>query len=240
MTVAFGRFLVVALLSLASAACQSNGESVRSISEGDAAAPVVVASAEPTQGGLAQTGISPQEQTAISPQENKVHFIEFRSRYAYTYGHSFVIFGRLNEAGEMIAPEVAGLAPKSDDPSVYMLGHVAPVPSSTGWTDGDLEDEYMSANWRVMLTEAEYRKVVAYIRKLQASSPVWHAALYNCNAFVGDIAASMGYQTPFIWLKPQQFITSLRKMNGGPNAIGSTRGVVSTAESTSAAVKYSR
>jgi len=64
-----------------------------------------------------------------------------------------------------------------------------------------------------MLTEAEYNKVVANIRKLQASSPVWHAALYNCNAFVADIARSMGYKTPSIQLRPQQFVTKLRELN---------------------------
>lgn len=156
-------------------------------------------------------------------QAKQQYFIEFRSRYAYTYGHSFVIFGRLDRTGKMIDPQVAGLAPKSNDPTIYMLGHVTPVPASTGWTDGDLEDKYMSANWRVMLSETEYRKVVAKIRKLQASSPLWHAVLYNCNAFVADIARFMGYKTPGIWLKPQQFITKLRQMNGGPNAIGRTR-----------------
>jgi hypothetical protein len=151
------------------------------------------------------------------------YFIEFRSRYAYTYGHSYVVFGRLDSRGKMINPEVAGLAPKSDDPSVYMAGHLLPVAASTGWTDGDLEPEYMSAYWRVMLTEPEYKKVVAYIRKLQANSPVWHASLYNCNAFVGDIARSMGYKAPFHWLLPQDYITKLRTTNGGPNAIGWTR-----------------
>lgn len=215
MTLGIGRILVVALLSLTAAACQTGGETARSMSGANSLTPSASSLPGPPQ--------SQTIQTAASAQEGQLHFIEFRSRYALTYGHSFVIFGRLNESGEMVNPEVAGLAPKSDDPSVYMFGHVAPVPSSTGWTDGDLEDEYMSANWRVMLSEAEYREVVADIRKLQASSPVWHAALYNCNAFVGNIAASMGYRTPFIWLKPQQFITSLRKMNGGPNAIGTTR-----------------
>ncbi|MEW9808495.1 hypothetical protein ABUE31_21095 [Mesorhizobium sp. ZMM04-5] len=160
---------------------------------------------------------------AKQPNKAGRYFIEFRSRYAYTYGHSYVVFGTLDARGRMVKPEVAGLAPKSDDPSVYMAGHVLPVESTTGWTDGDLEPEYMSAYWRVMLTEPEYRKVVANIRKLQASSPVWHASIYNCNAFVGDIARSMGYKTPFHWLVPQEYITKLRKMNGGPNAIGWTR-----------------
>ncbi|MCT7374717.1 hypothetical protein N5A92_06670 [Chelativorans sp. EGI FJ00035] len=158
-----------------------------------------------------------------SPQGEGQYFIEFRSRYALSYGHSFVIFGRLDQAGNMINPEVAGLHPASDSAVPYMLGHLVPVPAETGWSDGDLEDEYMSANWRVMLSKPEYDKVVAYIRDLQRDSPMWHAALYNCNAFVGEIASFMGYRTPFIWLKPQEFITKLRQMNGGANAIGTTR-----------------
>lgn len=159
----------------------------------------------------------------MQPKKSGRYFIEFRSRYAYTYGHSYVVFGTLDARGKMVNPQVAGLAPKSDDPTIYMAGHMVPVESSTGWTDGDLEPEYMSAYWRVMLSEPEYKKVVANIRKLQASSPVWHASLYNCNAFVGDIARSMGYKTPFHWLLPQEYITKLRKMNGGPDAIGWTR-----------------
>jgi len=141
------------------------------------------------------------------------YFIEFRSRYALSYGHTYVVFGRSTKNGEMINPEVAGLHPRSESAVPYVLGHFLPVEAETGWSDGDLEEQYRSASWRVMLTEAEYNKVVANIRKLQASSPVWHAALYNCNAFVADIARSMGYKTPSIQLRPQQFVTKLRELN---------------------------
>ena len=197
MTLASSRLLFVASLALAVAACQTEDK--------------------PSQPGF--TSYASDAGTAVAAPSVKAtsnrYFIEFRSRYAYTYGHSLVIFGRLNQSGQMVNPEVAGLAPKSADPSVYVLGHVAPVPASTGWTDGDLEDVYRSASWRVMLTEAEYRKVVAKIRQLQASSPLWHASLSNCNAFVANIARSMGYRTPGVWLRPQEFITRLREMNSG-------------------------
>ena len=205
MTHVVGRSIIVALLALAAASCQSQEKLQSSLMSNERTLETSAGSAK-----------------AVTSSEAQQHFIEFRSRYAYTYGHSFVIFGRLNKTGKMINPEVAGLAPKSDDPNVYVAGHVTPVPASTGWTDGDLEDAYRSASWRILLTQAEYRKVVASIRKLQASSPLWHAALYNCNAFVADIASSMGYKTPGIWLRPREFIIKLREMNGGPNAIGYT------------------
>lgn len=141
------------------------------------------------------------------------NFIEFRSRYALTYGHTYVVFGRADKNGNMINPEVAGLAPASPDAGAYVLGHFVPVPASTGATDGDLEEQYRSASWRVMLSDAEYNDTVAYIRKLQARSRLWEATVYNCNAFVADIAKHMGYTTPGIWMRPQQFVTNLREMN---------------------------
>ncbi|HEX2257175.1 MAG TPA: hypothetical protein VHG92_10855 [Afifellaceae bacterium] len=219
---AAGRWLLAALLAISAVACQPREDvetRLVSATHGDALpARAALRSAEDKRSK------PPRSTAARSTQDSdKRHFIEFRSRYALSYGHAYVIFGRLNARGEMVNPEVAGLAPKSDAPSVYVAGHFLPVASSTGWTDGDLEDEYMTANWRVMLTEAEYDKVVADIRKLQASAPAWHAALYNCNAFVGDIARSMGYRAPFHWLRPRQYITRLREMNGGPDAIGVTR-----------------
>lgn len=175
--------------------------------------------------GPASTRMSANLAPASMPSKNggKTYFIEFASRYALSYGHAFVVFGRVNRAGKPIQQEVAGLAPASEDEGVYMAGHVVPVSATTGESDGDLEAQYRTATWRVMLTKEEYDEVVAEIRKLQESSPVWHAALYNCNAFVGSVARSMGYRTPFIWLAPQDYITRLREMNGGKDAIGFTR-----------------
>jgi hypothetical protein len=211
----FARLLFLVALGLILAACQTQGSTTSSLTAGDSEAAAMSADTQVLSSRQRSLG-AVQPTTAAADN----HFIEFRSRYALSYGHSFVVFGRLGPNGEMINPEVAGLAPKSDDPGVYMLGHVTPVPASTGETDGDLEEEYISARWRVMLSEAEYRKVVADIRKLQANSPVWHAALYNCNAFVGDIARSMGYKVPFHWLSPQQYITRLKEMNEGSRGIG--------------------
>jgi hypothetical protein len=154
-----------------------------------------------------------QSKAATTDNKSSGHFIEFRSRYALTYGHTYVIFGRADAKGNMVEREVAGLAPASPDAGPYVIGHFVPVPATTGETDGDLEEQYRSASWRVMLTDAEYNDAVAYIRKLQARTHLWEASVYNCNAFVGDIARHMGYKTPGIWLRPQQFITDLREMN---------------------------
>jgi hypothetical protein len=139
------------------------------------------------------------------------YFIDFRSRSALSYGHTFVVFGRIGE--KLTAKNVAGLHPKGDSSIVYMLGHVLPVPSETGASDGDLEEQYTTARYRIMLNAAEYRAVVAHIRELQANSPAWNAATYNCNAFAGTIAHFVGLVTPPTWLLPEDFINSMRRMN---------------------------
>lgn len=165
-------------------------------------------------GAKATSGASVRNVPA-EPLRNKDYryFVEFRSRYALSYGHSYVIFGRVDDAGQVVDREVAGLHPTTYAALPYVVGHVVPVPAETGASDGDLEDEYRSASWRVMLNKAQYGKAVASIRKLQKNSPVWNGMAYNCNAFVADIARSMGYKTPNILLRPQQFMTQLREMN---------------------------
>jgi hypothetical protein len=122
-----------------------------------------------------------------------------------------VVFGRAGQ--KLTANNVAGLHPRGDSSITYMLGHILMVPAETGASDGDLEEQYMTARYRLMLTAAQYRTVVAHIRELQANSPTWNAATYNCNAFVGTIAHFVGLTSPPTWLLPEDFINSMRQMN---------------------------
>lgn len=147
----------------------------------------------------------------------KVHFVEFRSRYALSYGHTFLVHGRFNSEGEigaLTADRVAGLHPAGAGPELWTAGHVVFVPSETGPSDGDLEEKYVSARFRVMLSEAEYKKVQAHIRYKQAHSPLWHAVMYNCNAWVGEVARYMGLRAPANTVQyPADYINALRSLN---------------------------
>jgi len=221
MTLAIGRLFLLALLGLAMTACgQDMSPRPRFVSIDGGRGPLT-ASPSPTTAGVIVAAAAQEklpQNSQSGPTENKgdAYFIEFRSRNALSYGHSYVVFGRADKAGEMIDPEVAGLHPTSYAASVYMLGHVLPVPAETGASDGDLEEPYRSASWRIMVSEPKYQEVVAYIRKLQANSPLWDARFYNCNAFAAEVARFMGYKTPPILLRPQQFMTKLREMNTSP------------------------
>ncbi len=144
----------------------------------------------------------------------KPYAIEFRARNAQSYGHTFSIHGRVNAQGKIVNPRVTGLHPATESPVPWMVGHLVAVPSETGASDGDTEDQYVLARFRIALSESEYKKVQAYMKELSAKSPLWHAVVYNCNAFVGDIARFMGLKTPnSTMLMPQEYIDGLRDLN---------------------------
>lgn len=142
------------------------------------------------------------------------YYIEFRARYAWDYGHTYLVHGRVG-----VPPtknDVAGLSPVGDDSTAWVIGHYVPVPAETGWTDGDLENKYVTARFRVLMNKDTYDRDLAYIEKLQSRSHVWSAELNNCNAFVGDVANFMGLKVPASSLiYPKVFITHLRLMNTG-------------------------
>lgn len=179
------------------------------------------------QNAAANTKLQPVAQQRIStsatlrlnspharPSVNKGYYIEFRARNAQSYGHTFSIFGRLNGEGDIVTKEVAGLHPFTESAVPWMIGHLIAVPSETGASDGDTEDEFVIARFRLVLNQDEYRRVTTFIKQLQQSSPVWHAALYNCNAFVGTIARFMGLTTPAsTLLVPAYYVDSLRDLN---------------------------
>ncbi len=147
----------------------------------------------------------------------KPYFIEFRARAAQSYGHTFAVLGQVGQ--KITSAQVVGLHPATESPIPWMIGHFVMVPSETGASDGDTEDQYIIARYRILLTEAEYKRLTAHIKEMRASSPVWHAVLYNCNAFVGDIAKFMGLKTPSSTLSmPKEFITELRHLNTGTSA----------------------
>jgi hypothetical protein len=138
------------------------------------------------------------------------YYVDFRARTAATYGHAFVWFGKTGEK----QVEVAGLWPEGDE-LPYMLGHLTFVPSGTGASYGDLDVQYLTASYRVYLSEQDARKVFAYIKHLQDTSPLWNAETANCTFFLGEIASFMGLKVPFHLQKPEDYVNQLRDMNGG-------------------------
>ncbi len=147
-------------------------------------------------------------------QPGKPYFVEFRSRTAVSYGHTFVFYGRLGDGNRFASYKVAGLHPKGDDPAVYMQGMMVPVPSETGASWGDLDEQYLTGRFCVALSEAEYRKLESAINQLKATKTTWHATTYNCNAFAADVARAISLDppNPNMYL-PETFIKRMAELN---------------------------
>ena len=142
------------------------------------------------------------------------YYVDFRARTAASWGHAFVWFGKTSER----AVEVAGLTPAGDT-LPYVIGHLMWVPSETGASYGDLDPQYLTASYRVYLNEPDAKRVFAYIKKLQASSPVWNAEISNCTSFIGSIADFMGLKVPLRWQRPEDYVNRLKAINGGRQVV---------------------
>ena len=162
---------------------------------------------------------TPSAAPASGVASGRPYFIEFRARNAAQYGHTFVLYGPVGSKGT-----IAGFHPAGDKPDCvncsamsWIIGHFIPVPAETGASDGDNEPElYLLARYRIMLTAAEYKIVVAYIKKKQADSKMWQALFNNCNQWAGDIAEFMGLKVPpTLTATTQEFVEALAKENGG-------------------------
>jgi hypothetical protein len=170
---------------------------------------------------LKQVEVRPADKAAAPPDPSRPYFVEFRARAAYNYGHTFVVHGKFGDP--ITAKSVVGLHPAGDSVP-WSIGHLIPVPSETGWSDGDVgyNDKYIVAKYRVYLTEMEYRTVLARMRQMQRNTPMWHAVVYNCNAFTGDIASFMGLSHPFHWLMPKDYVNGIKQMAGGRQKLPTT------------------
>ncbi len=161
-------------------------------------------------------------------------FVEFRARNAASYGHMYVMYGEANDRHEVISSQIAGFYPAGDaqdceNCSVYYwtLGHVLPVPSEIGPSDGDLEEQYVLARYRVWIDQAQYERLVAYIEHRKANKGLWNAFFNNCVTFGRDVAMFIGLNlpTPFaiapsIVLYPKTVVEMLRDGNGGEKEQG--------------------
>jgi len=153
------------------------------------------------------------------------YFAEFRARNAASYGHMYVMFGEVNARHEIIKSEIAGIFPAGDtrdceNCSIYYwtIGHVLPVPSEIGASDGDLEEQYVLARFRVWLDADQYKRLGAYIRERKASKGPWNALFANCVVFGRSIASFLDLKMPPMaelgLLYPKDMVEALREANG--------------------------
>lgn len=172
---------------------------------------------------VTESSVLPVPKAKSAQSTYKPYFVEFRARSAASYGHMYVLYGQVNGRGEIVKSDIAGLHPAGDSNNCencsvvsWTLGHFLFVPAETGASDGDLEEKYVSARYRVMVDAATFKKVSAHIGKLKADPPLWHALWRNCVSFGNGIAETIDLKTPsMIWMQPKDYVEHLRELNGG-------------------------
>ena len=140
------------------------------------------------------------------------YFVDFRSRPAYLFGHSFIVYGRLDEHGKPYDTHRAGIYPIDGQAGLIMGSAVFPVRASVRAVHGDYQ-ERPSNIYRRRLTPAQYARLVRVVGGLRHSEREWNLLFKNCNDFAIDVAKGMGMTAPPSWLPPYFFVAQLRLLN---------------------------
>jgi hypothetical protein len=139
------------------------------------------------------------------------HFIDFRARPGAMWGHTFILYGRVDERGRPVELVHAGLYP--DDGQVGLIfGTLVPVRAKVRAVHGDFS-ETPSAIYRRPLSPAQYARLKATVAYLRANDRSWHMLTHNCNDFGREVAQSLGLYTPPGILVPNAWVRALKAMN---------------------------
>ncbi len=140
------------------------------------------------------------------------YFVDFRSRPGYLFGHSYIVYGRLDERGRPVNTHLAGIYP-IDGQAGLILGSVLPVRASVRGVKDDYK-ERPSNSYRRRLDAAQYARLVRVVGGLKKSEREWDLLFKNCNDFSIAVAKGMDMTTPPSWLMPYYFVDGLRLLNG--------------------------
>ena len=146
-------------------------------------------------------------------QRKADYFLDFRSRPAYLFGHSFIVYGRIDEHGRAIEAHREGIYPTDGQTGLIMGSAILPVSASVRAVHGDYKEQ-ASNSYRRRLTKAQYDHLMRVVRGLRASDREWNLLFKNCNDFSIEVAKAMGLTTPGSWLPPYYFVDALRLLNG--------------------------
>ena len=152
---------------------------------------------------------------AVAPaaaQDGRVnHFIDFRARPGALWGHTFILYGRVDQRGQPLELHRAGLYPDEGRPAL-IFGTFVPVRAAVRAVPDDLS-ETPSAIYRRTLTPAQYVRLKSTVAGIRANDHAWHMLMHNCNHFADLVAQSLGLYTPPSMLVPNAWVRALKAMN---------------------------
>jgi hypothetical protein len=150
-------------------------------------------------------------QTRATEAKVYPYYVEFRVAVDGVYGHSYIAYGRLNDAGQAVTASYADIHPTGDIPSM-VLGHFIPMDAATS-PEKDTLGCKLASRFRRPLTAAEYDRLKSVVARIRAAGHTWSVLAYNCNDFVADVARGIGMRVPTTLSLPYDFIPKLQTMN---------------------------
>ena len=163
----------------------------------------------PWQNANASDGSAQQYGAKETPQVGGSYFVEFRARGGLTpFGHNYIVYGRLNAQGDMIARQVVGFS-DGDTRNTHLFAVRALV--------GPLNRDFTSpptAIYRRRLTASQFEQLSSKIRQIRRAELPYHFLFLNCSDFAGEIAETIGLRRPPSLVPPMAYVVGLRVLNG--------------------------
>ena len=126
------------------------------------------------------------------------HYIEFRLRpsAAIPTGHMFIVYGKLDEAGNPASWHYTGLYPKGSVAGLY-TGIIMPVALPADVNPSILDCTVMpSAAYRRSLSADQYQRLLAKVTQYKTNPPKWAMLSFNCNHYAASIGQAAGLVMP--------------------------------------------
>lgn len=139
------------------------------------------------------------------------YFVDFRARRGALFGHTFIVYGRLGDQGQLLDVAYAGNYP-ADGRLGLIVGSFIPVRTRIGPVKDDFTDP-ATIIYRRRLNAVQFARLNAAVRHVRATERYWHLGFFNCNDFAVEMARSIGLRSPMPWQIPHAFITGLRVLN---------------------------
>ncbi|MEJ8574662.1 hypothetical protein [Microbaculum marinum] len=139
--------------------------------------------------------------------------VEFRARTGPDIiGHSYLVFGRLGAAGDIVDPVHTGLYPDDVTGFAFAVGGARATTESVP-LDAEIAPTVV---YRRALTARQYERLAAAVERARGEPPAWSWANYNCNTYLADLAREIGLETPAgsTWTAPTLFVAQLKALNG--------------------------
>jgi hypothetical protein len=153
------------------------------------------------------------------PAKAGYYFVDFRARSGGVFGHTYVVYGKIDGRGRILNAHATGFYPRGQI-SQSVLSVALPMPSYVGLEPSD-RGRPPSAIYRRYLHADAYARLVTTVESMRERRRPWHLLFYNCNAFTARIARSIGLRTPPTLELPNSFVHGLYAMNravGAPPA----------------------